>query len=300
MKILITGATGFVGRRLTLRLRRDGHQIVALTRSPRKASDLLGPEVAPMTLETLEEQRPAVDAVINLAGEPIVGRRWTRKQKQRLVRSRVDLTRRVLEGVSDARVVLSASAVGVYGLRRDTRIDEQSELGNGFVADLCRDWEQAARDASAAPRKVLLRIGLVLGQDGGLLAPMAPLFKLGLGGPIAGGKQWMPWIHLDDVVEAIVFALHNDALEGPVNLVGPAPRTNREFAKAMGSVLRRPAFLPAPYPALRVLLGESAKVVAAGQNVHPTKLLEAGFSFRYRELGGALRDIFRDDRGWTA
>ncbi len=301
MHVVLTGATGFIGRALLLRLARDGHQLTAWVRDPVRARALLGPDVALIDARDPAALRAAVgtaDAVINLAGEAIAGKRWTRARKAALTGSRLGPTAAVVEAIAAAAatgrapVLVSASAIGIYGDRGDARLAEMALPGEGFAAELCRAWEAAALAArGAASRVALLRFGIVLGREGGALAKLAPLTNVGLGGPIAGGEQWMAWIHLADAVEAIVFALGASALEGPVNVVAPEPVRQRGFAQALGRALGRPAVTPAPGFALRLLLGEAASVLTASQRVVPDALVAAGFTFAFGALDGALADL---------
>jgi uncharacterized protein (TIGR01777 family) len=305
MNIVMTGATGFLGRALALRLARDGHRITAWVRNPLRARSLLGPDCALIEVgdrDRLADAVAAAEGVINLAGEPIIGGvlrgRWTRRRKAELLASRVWPTRAIVAAIHGAAaaghapVFISASAVGYYGDRGDEVLAEHAPPGTGFTAELCRAWEEAALAArGAAARVVLARFGIVLGREGGALAPLIPLTRALLGGPIAGGAQWMPWIHLDDVVEAIVHALVTPSVEGAVNLVAPDPVPQRAFARALGRALGRPALVPAPGFALRALLGEAASVLTASQRAVPAALHAAGFRFRHADLDEALRDL---------
>jgi uncharacterized protein (TIGR01777 family) len=299
MKIFITGATGFIGRALVLRLQREGHSLTALARNPEGARSQLGADVhvlpADMSDEMLREVLSAQDAVVNLAGEPLIGR-WTKKRRERIVESRVGLTERLVEAMaassSPPRVLVSGSAVGFYGDRGDEMLTEESAPGADFLATLCADWEDAALSARAfGTRVVVLRTGIVLGSDGGALARLLLPFRLGLGGPIGSGRQYMPWIHLHDHVEMISAALQDDRWEGAVNAVGPAPVTNREFARALGRALRRPAFMPLPGFALKAVLGESAFVLLTGQRALPARAEALGFRFAHATIDDALADI---------
>lgn len=302
MRVLITGATGFLGRALCLRLLRDGHQLKAWSRSPRAVAGALGPEVEACggDDDALEAALEDVDAVIHLAGEPVLPGRWTGPRKAALVQSRVGLTWRLVRALRALprrpRALLSASAVGLYGDGGDAVLTEQSPPGQGFLADLCREWEAAARGAEdLGMRVVRLRIGIVLGRDGGALGPLAPLFRFGLGGPQGSGRQFVPWIHLDDAVEAMVRALQDEAVSGPLLLCGPDPVPQAELARALGRALRRPALLPAPAFALRLALGEAATALLEGQRAVPEGLRQLGFRFRFPTLDAALTDLLRDD-----
>ena len=239
------------------------------------------------------------DAVVNLAGEPLLGRRWTAARRATLRDSRVGLTADLVRALEAARtrprVFVSGSAVGYYGDRVDEILTEDSARGVGFLADLCRDWEEEARRAEALGlRVVLLRTGVVLGRGGGALAQMLPAFRLGAGGPIGSGRQYLPWIHLRDGVAILVAALSDDRMRGPVNLVSPEPATSREFAKALGHALGRPAFLPMPALALRVIFGQAAEVMLASQRAVPAALERLSFPFAFRRLDTALSDVLGD------
>jgi uncharacterized protein (TIGR01777 family) len=300
MRVFLTGATGFVGKSLTQRLLRDGHEVVAWVRDPVRARSTLGPEVDLVPVEEGDERLRAAldgcDGVVNLAGDPLFSGRWTRAKKRRMVTSRVDLTRRVVGAISAAvarpKVLVSASAIGIYGDRDSENLDESSAEADGYLADLCRDWEEAARAASdAGTRVACLRIGIVLGAEGGALAQMLPIFRLGLGGPLGSGNQYMSWIHIDDTVELVVEALENPAYEGVYNATAPEPVTNASFTRALGEALGRPAFLPAPGFAIRLLIGEAAGVLLGGQRVRPARAEALGFRFSYRTIEAALQRV---------
>ncbi|MFA5190524.1 MAG: TIGR01777 family oxidoreductase [Verrucomicrobiia bacterium] len=278
MNILLTGAGGLVGSALAPRLAAESHTITRLSHSQP------WPELA------------AHDAVVHLAGENISTGRWTPERKERIRDSRVQVTRRLCEAVAKfaqpPRVVICASAVGYYGNRGDEVLREESAPGAGFLAEVCRDWEAATKPAvDAGIRVVNLRFGVILCATGGALAKMLTPFRLGLGGVLGDGQQWMSWVALDDVVGVISNALANETLRGPVNVVAPQPVTNREFTKTLGRVLHRPAVCPAPAFALRLAFGEMADaLLLASQRAEPAKLLTSGFSFRFPKLGDALQD----------
>jgi hypothetical protein len=297
MRVLVTGATGFIGRATTLALLREGHEVVAWVRSVERARGLLGaePTLLPLSAGAARALEGA-DAVIHLAGEPVLGRRWSARQRRALVASRVDATRELVAAMrAQARppaVLVSASAVGYYGDRGDELLDEASAPGSDFLATLCQDWERVALEAEAAgTRVVALRIGLVLGRGGGALARMLPLFRAGLGGPLGGGGQHQSWIHLHDLVAVILRALEDGALRGPVNATAPEPVTSRELARELGRVLGRPSWLRVPAWVLRIAIGAGARVLCASQRVTPRRLLELGFRFEHGELRLALAEL---------
>jgi uncharacterized protein (TIGR01777 family) len=304
MKILLTGATGFIGRALLARLDEKKHELLVLSRDATRAKKRLGlpssyfdwrPEEGPPPSAALA----GVDAVFHLAGEGVAERRWSAEQKRRIYESRVVGTRHLGQGIarmqSPPSVIIAASAIGFYGDRGDEVLTEDSALGRGFFPEVCRDWENEALKLGApTSRVVMVRVGLVLGPQGGALSKMLPVFKMGLGGPLGSGKQWVSWIHLDDVVGIFLLALENEKLKGPVNGVGPSPVTNREFAKALGHALHRPAVLRAPAFALKLAVGELAEEgLLASDRALPKRAEIAGYSFRYPRLGEALAEIFR-------
>ena len=299
MKIAVTGSSGLIGSRLVPALRDDGHEVLRLVRrTPRTADEhRWDPQHHRIDPALLSD----VDAVVNLAGVGIADRRWTRKHKTGVLTSRVEATTTVSRALAAAaaeepgrdRVLLSASAVGWYGDTGDRVVDESAPAGNDFLARVCVDWEGAtAAAADAGIRVATLRTGLVLGP-GGLLGRLAPLFRLGLGGPLGSGRQYWPWIALADELAAIRFLLTRP-MSGPVNLTAPAPVTNAEFTRALASVLQKPARLPVPGPALSLVLGEFAGIgVLAGQRAVPAKLTDAGFTFTHPDLESALRAALR-------
>jgi uncharacterized protein (TIGR01777 family) len=300
MNILITGATGFLGRRLCEALHRAGHTLRALARDPAAAKQRV-PHLQEVFLwNPLRELPPAqalesCGAVINLSGESVAGR-WTAAKKQMIRDSRVLGTRNLVEALSklDARpqVLVSASAIGYYGDRGDEMLTEESVPGSDFLAQVCREWEgEALKAESFGMRVVRLRIGFVLGPGGGALPALLPLFRVGLGGPLGSGKQFWSWVHRDDVVGAITYALEKSDLRGPINVAAPQPVRQQEFAQALGRVLRRPAFLPTPAFALQLVLGEFASELLSSKRVVPQQLQQQGYQFRFRELEPALRDI---------
>jgi uncharacterized protein (TIGR01777 family) len=245
------------------------------------------------------------DAVVNLAGESIAGRRWSASRKRQILDSRITATRSLVAAINTASspppVFLSGSAVGYYGLLDDRRVTESTPPGTDFLARVCVDWETAAAAAAGRARVVALRTGIVLAREGGALPEMLLPFKLGAGGPVGTGKQYWPWIHADDWTALAVWLLRNPAVSGPVNLTAPSPVTNHEFARALGRAMHRPAFLPAPAFALRLILGEMADaLLLSGQRAVPEKAERGGFSFRYTTVDAALADLFTKSRSQPA
>ena len=295
-RALVTGATGLVGRALLRSL--AGNTIATTRRASTHAVQLEGASevVTWDTVSTLPlNALSGVDAIFHLAGEPVAEGRWTEAKRQRIRASRTDSTRALVRSIESAdararpRVLVCASAVGIYGSRGDEVLDEDAAPGEGFLADVCRDWEaEAARAESLGVRVVSLRIGIVLAKEGGALAKMLTPFELGLGASLGSGAQWMPWIHVDDVVGLLRFAAATGTLRGPVNAVAPAPVTNAEFTRALGRAVHRPAFLRAPRFALELALGQVAAVVLASQRVVPKRAQGAGFAFAHPTLGEAL------------
>jgi uncharacterized protein (TIGR01777 family) len=288
MRVLVTGGTGFIGAPLCRALRGAGHSVTVVTRDTAHAE---GPAVG---WDGVANAVAWSDAVVNLAGEPIAGRRWSTARKQRIRDSRVQATQDLVDAVAAAstrpQVLVSASAVGYYGPHGDEPLDETAGPGTGFLAQVCQAWEQEAERAEQRGMRVVrLRIGVVLAADGGALAQMVPLFRAFLGGRLGGGRQWMSWIHRDDVTGLIVDALADTRYTGAVNATAPTPVTNRDFTRALGRVLARPTVLPAPACALRLALGEMADMLLTGQRVLPAAAERLGYRFRYRDLEPALR-----------
>jgi uncharacterized protein len=302
MKVLMTGATGLIGRNLCEVLTGEGHTVVALSRSPEKARRISAqevrawdPQAGPPPLEALA----SLDAVVHLAGESVAAKRWSPEQKKRIRDSRLVGTRNLVQGLASATprpsVLVSGSAVGFYGDRGDELLDERAQAGTGFLPELCREWEaEALRARDLGVRVVLLRTGVVLDAEDGALKKMLPPFRMGVAGPLGSGRQWFPWIHIDDIVGIFRHALLSDSLSGPVNGAAPGVVTNAEFTKQMGAVLHRPAFLPVPEFALRVLMGEMGAVVLGSQRVAPEAALRDGYSFKYPDLAPALSDLLAD------
>jgi uncharacterized protein (TIGR01777 family) len=296
MKVLISGASGLVGTALTESLRSEGHTVLHLVRPDGAASPnhiRWDPVSGFINANALE----AADAVVNLNGASIGGSRWTPERKRLLRTSRVDSTRFLADALAGLkqkpRVFVSASAIGYYGNRGDETLDESSAVGSGFLAELCRDWEaEALRAQSSGIRTVLARFGVVLSTKGGALTQMLTPFKLGAGGRLGTGKQWMSWIALDDAVGILRGALSNELASGPVNVVAPNPVQNSEFTRVLASVLHRPAIFPAPAFALRLALGEMADaLLLSSQRVHSERPPASTYAFRYENLEPALHAI---------
>lgn len=297
MQILITGGTGLIGRHLIPRLLELGHQITVVTRTPDKARQILDSRVT--IWKGLEDQHNlnGIEAVINLAGEPIADKRWTAEQKERLCQSRWVITQKLVDLIraSDTppAVLISGSAAGYYGDLGEVVVTEEEPPHNEFTHKLCAQWENIANSAQSDRTRVcLLRTGVVLAPAGGILAKMVPPFRLGLGGPIGNGRQYLAWIHIDDMVNGIIWLLDND-LHGPFNMVSPYPVRNEQFAHALGHALNRPAIVRVPATAMRLLMGESSVLVLGGQRALPKRLEAAGFAFRWYDLEEALADVLR-------
>jgi uncharacterized protein len=301
MRVAVTGATGMIGARLVRALGARGDEVTALSRDAARARATLG--VAAETWADPKAEQPPLDAlrgrdgVVHLLGE-VIAQRWTDEVKREIRESRVLSTRNLVDALGELdrgecpRVLVSGSGAGWYGHRGDERLDESApEPGDDFLAQLSADWEAEARRAEAlGVRVVLNRTGVVLSESGGALEKMLPFFKAGIGGPVAGGRQYVPWVHVDDVVGATIFALEHDEASGPVNVTAPEPVTNKELSKALGRVLRRPAFAPVPALAVKTLYGEMADIVITGQRAVPGQLTELGYVFEQPELEPALRD----------
>jgi uncharacterized protein (TIGR01777 family) len=302
MRVAVTGATGTMGRAVVGALKSRSDDVTALSRDTRAAKDALPPGVAtaewadpkggPPPAEALRGH----DAVVHLLGEQIA-QRWTDDARREIRDSRILSTRNLVTALGELpegerpSVLVSQSGAGWYGHRGDERLDESHPAGDDFLAQLSADWEAEARRAEELGMRVVVnRTGMVLSPSGGALEKMLPFFKLGVGGPVAGGRQYVPWVHLDDVVGAILFELDTDSASGPVNVTAPEPATNKELSKALGRVLSRPAFAPVPALAVKALYGEMAEIVTTGQRAVPARLTELGYAFRRPELEDALRD----------
>ncbi|MEP6517879.1 thylakoid membrane protein ThyD [Microcoleus vaginatus] len=304
MKVAIAGATGFVGSRLVEKLQAAGHQVVVLSRDAAKAGRVF-PASAYPNLEVVaytpaesgdwQKSIAGCDAVVNLAGVPIAEERWTEARQQAILDSRRVTTAKLVEAIVNANprpsVFVSASAIGYYGTSETAEFDETSLAGNDFLAVVAKDWEAAAQPAkNAGTRLAILRLGIVLGM-GGALAKMLPPFKLFAGGPLGTGKQWFSWVHREDVVDLILYALQNSQVEGVLNATAPNPVRMNELCQTLGEVLKRPSWLPVPGFALEMLLGDGAKLVLEGQKVLPKQTLASGFQYQYPTLKLALEEI---------
>lgn len=296
MRILLTGGTGLIGRALCRLWAAQGHQLVVWSRSPDKVAGLCSGARGIGRLDELDVGE-ALDAVVNLAGAPIADRPWTTKRRQLLWDSRIELTRQLVDWLASRplkpRVLVSGSAVGWYGDGGERRLDEDSPAGSeDFASELCFAWEEAAlRAEELGIRVVLVRTAPVLAAKGGMLARLLPPFRLGLGGRMGSGRQWMPWIHIEDEVGLIDFLLQHEECRGPYNACAPNAVRNAEFARTLGRVLHRPALLPAPACVLRLAFGEMSDLLLGGQHLQPQRTLDAGYQFRFPDLEAALADL---------
>lgn len=300
MKYIITGATGFVGRRLVAALLKKGDEVTVLSRNISKARAVFPSQVSVVAWDPITEPAPEValvgrDAVIHLAGEGVAEKRWTVRQKAKILDSRVLSTRHLVKSINAVpnapKIFVGASAIGYYGNRGEEVLDESSSAGVGFLPDVCRDWESESVKLSTAVRRVVVRMGIVLGREGGALKPLIPIFSLGGGGPVGNGRQWMSWIHVDDLVSLLIHAAETPSVRGAVNGTAPHPVRNTEFTKALGSALNRPAILPVPSFALRFVMGEMSDLVLFSQNVVPKVPVASGFTFKFPRVQDALNDI---------
>ncbi|MEK6650893.1 MAG: TIGR01777 family oxidoreductase [Bacteroidota bacterium] len=312
MRIVLAGGTGLIGARLVQHVLTLGHSVSVLTRSPGRARRAFpaGVELFEWTARPLTATRErgrsdagawstsiaSADAVLNLAGASVAGARWTASRKQLILESRLNATRSIVDAIHAAprkpAVLVNASAVGYYGDVPEGEVAEFHTSGSGFLADVCRRWEEEAQQAATdGVRVVLLRTGIVLDARGGALQRLVLPFRFFVGGPLGSGRQWMPWIHADDEARAIIHALHTPSLSGPLNLAAPQPVRMQELCETLGGVLRRPSWAPVPSALLRLVLGEMADVVLTGQKAIPKKLLESGFTFRFAGLEAALADL---------
>jgi len=309
MKILITGGTGFIGTPLSRELRNSGHTVVVTTRRLSDSGEKLTwnpPALIPSDVIS------GFDAVINLAGESVAPGRWTKKRKELIMSSRVNTTRALVESMKQKeeetpltplvrgerrrlpKVLISASAIGYYGAHGDEYVTEDTPPAPDFLARVCKAWEaEAVKAQELGLRVVIIRIGGVLESGGGALPKMITPFKFFLGGPVVSGRQWFSWVHRDDVIGIIKYALENESVSGPVNVVSPNPATNKEFSYAIGKALHRPSWLAVPAFVVKLTLGELGGMLLTGQRVMPEKILKSGYNFKYPEIESALKAIFR-------
>lgn len=298
MRVVITGGSGLIGRRLVAALAGRGDQVVVTSRRPQGVTGLAS-ELAAWDGLSAEELTPIIngaDAVVHLIGEGIADRRWTAARKRQILDSRTRSTAAVVAAFTAASnrpaTLLQGSAVGFYGSRGDEELTEDSALGSGFLADVTRQWEAASAEVEPlGVRRVLLRTGVVLAAEGGALAKMALPFRFFAGGPVGSGRQWVPWIHIADQVAAMLFLLDSPQIAGAFNLVAPEPATSRDLARAIGKALRRPALMPAPALAMKLVLGEMAELLLMSQRVEPAALAAAGYSFQFPGIEAATRDL---------
>jgi uncharacterized protein (TIGR01777 family) len=301
MRVVLAGGSGFVGSALARVLLDAGHSVTILTRSVTRSRGRTEPRAEIVAWDARspgpwEEVIDGADGVVNLTGEALAARRWSEEQKRRLRASRVEATGALVRAMANAAtrpsVLVNASAVGYYGPHGDETLSEDAPPGHDFLASLCQEWEAAARVAEPLGSRVaLMRLGVVLGEGGGVLAKMVPPFKLFAGGPLGSGRQWLSWVHRDDVVGLFRLALENDSIQGPVNVTAPEPLTMADFCRTLGRVLGRPSWAPVPASVLGLLMGEMADMVLTGQRVEPRAALRLGYRFRYPKLEPALRAI---------
>lgn len=294
MKIVVAGGSGFIGEPLVRRLVARGDDVTVLTRNPAKVAAGRGVQWDGRTPGAWSNDVANADVVINLAGENISEGRWTEERKRRLVDSRLQATSALVQALRGHPTFISASAIGIYGDRGDETLDESSSRGSGFLADLVVKWEAAAREAESKSRLVIIRFGIVLSPDGGALKKLLLPAKLGAGGPIGNGRQWMSWVDRDDVLRLVEWAIANPNARGVYNATAPEPASNRELARELGRTLHRPSFVPAPAFALRLMFGQMAdEALLAGQRVIPRRATEEGFTFAHATLADALAALLR-------
>lgn len=298
MRIFIAGGTGFIGQALIGKLAKEGHSITALARNPGKLGDLssnIRPVMgSPLIAGAWQQEVAGHEIIINLTGSNIFTR-WTQAAKKMILHSRVASTKNIVQAIpaqsASPTTLINASASGYYGFCRDEDKLETDVPGSDFLAEVCQAWENEARQAQGKARVVLMRTGIVLGKNGGALASMLPAFRLGIGGKLGSGRQWFPWIHLADLIDAIIFLMDHKEIQGPVNLSAPNPVRNEDFTRYLGQTLRRPTFMSVPGFAIRLVLGELSSVALEGCKMKPGVLLEHGFTFRFPEVLPAIEDI---------
>jgi uncharacterized protein (TIGR01777 family) len=299
MKVVITGATGFVGQVIVKQLLEAGDEVVVLTRNVAKAAITLGSACKYFQWNDSESLPPlealdGADGIINLMGETI-SERWDENQKKKIYNSRINGTKKLVEALEKLqhapKSFISTSAIGIYGNRGPEDLNESSTLADDFLAKVCKDWENEANKArNYGARVAIIRVGIVLGKGGGALAKMIPIFKLGGGGPLGSGNQYMSWIHVEDLASMYIEALKNTSIKGVLNGTAPYPASNREFTKVLGKAVKRPAFLPAPAFAIKIAFGEMSQILLEGQKVLPVKFKEAKFKFRFPTLEMAIKE----------
>jgi len=298
MKVFIAGGTGFIGQALIKKLLQTGHTVTALARKPDKLGALSAQirmvPGSPLIPGPWQQELANHEVIINLTGASIFTR-WNPTAKEMILHSRITATRNIIEAIPakgpSPVTLINASASGFYGFCQDEKKYETDLPGTGFLASVCQAWENEAKQAPGKARVVLMRTGVVLGKNGGALGAMLPAFRLGLGGRLGHGRQWFPWIHLDDLTSAIIFLMENEGIDGPVNLSAPRPVRNKDFTRCLGQSLHRPTFLPVPGFAIRLALGEMSSVVLEGCRMMPGVLLENGFRFRFSEVQPAIENI---------
>jgi len=296
-RLLITGGSGFIGSQLVSVLTGQGYEVTILSRNPEKTALHFNHTITSIKQLNILDGSVVFDVVINLAGQGITDKRWTPNIKKQLRDSRIITTQNLIGYLQAAekkpKLLISGSAIGYYGNQGNKIVDEEMHSGSNFSSKLCVDWEHEAQQAEVLGiRTCYLRTGIVLGKNGGALSKMLPAFKLGLGGVMGSGSQWMSWIHIYDLIGIILHIINNKHIKGAVNGTAPNPVTNKVFSSTLGRVLRRPALMPAPAFMLKMMLGEMAKeLLLSGQRVMPTKILDAGYDFQYTELENALRNI---------
>jgi uncharacterized protein (TIGR01777 family) len=305
-RVIITGATGFIGKALCRRLAERGYEIVALSRNLKKGQEALGKDIQVVEWDGKSSRGwlgyvEGAQALLNLAGESLASGRWTEKKKHSILQSRLDAGRAVVEAARlvkrKPKVVVQASAIGYYGLSRDEVYDESSSSGQGFLSEVSQKWELSTQEVEAQKiRRVTVRTGIVLGDEGGAFVRLEKPFRFFVGGPLGSGKQWFSWIHLEDEVNAIIFLMEREDLSGVFNLTTPRPVLQKDFSRTLGKVMKRPSWLHVPGFLLRLLFGAMAKeTLLSGQRVVPSRLLDSGFRFLYPELESALKEILETD-----
>ena len=301
-RVIITGATGFIGKALCFGLLKEGYEVIALSRSKEKGEKIFGSDVTVVewdgkSSDVWQDYANGAYAIVNLAGENIGSGRWTPKRKQSILQSRLDAGRAIVKAVKSVeerpRVIIQASAIGYYGSRGDEIIDESSSPGESFLVEVVKKWEQSTQGVESLKiRRVIIRSSIVLGKEGGVFLRLVKPFRLFVGGHLGSGKQWFSWIHLEDEVKAILFLIEREDLRGVFNLTAPHPLTQKDFARIMGKVMKRPSWFPVPGFILRLIFGEMAKdTLLSGQRVKPRRLFEAGYRFLYPETEITLKEI---------